>query len=117
MARKILVVVLLMSAIVITVAMIVVRNQPYDKKYACDQAIALMEKGDFIKAGIALEKIIHVDNRYARAHYALAVTCLRLNPPQLDKAMEQKIKARQLGYVIPEWFDNYYRILASKPEK
>jgi len=79
------------------------------KEKLCQQAIATMEKNDFGAAQKLLGQALQIDPQYAKANYALAVCYLRANPPDLKKAVECRDKAKALGYVIPVWFENYFK--------
>jgi len=80
----------------------------------CDKAIAFMEEGDFNSAINYLEQSLEFNERYPKAHYALAVSYLRINPPDFSSAISHRDQAQKLGYLVPEWFDNYLRILRAK---
>ena len=116
MGRNLAAIFLAILAAVLIVA-VVVYHRPADKRSLYDQAIAAMTMGDMAGARVYLERALKIDPGYAQAHYALAVAYLRSDPAQLDKALEHKNKAQQLGYTIPEWFDNYYKILSKKADQ
>ena len=82
-----------------------------------DRAFALMNKNDFRTARILLDQSLKLDPNNAKANYSLAVCYLRSIPPDLDTAMDYRMRAQKLGYVVPQWFDSYYNFLRSKAKK
>ena len=87
------------------------------KEKLCDKALALMERGDFDQAKVYLSKALAEDPRYSKADYAMAVAYLRQAKPDIDKAILYKETAKNLGYVIPKWFDDYLVKLRNKKTK
>ena len=83
-------------------------------KLLCEQAISLMEQGDFKSAITYLQQSLSLDSHYAKAHYTLAVSYLRIDPPDIRRAIPHRNRAQKLGYLVPEWFDNYARTLTAK---
>ena len=93
--------------------MVTLRNSARDKNsYAA--ALTAMNEAKFNLAARQLEVLVARDRANAKAYYTLAVAYIRGTPPVLDKALACRDKAAGLGYTIPDWFDNYYRILTAK---
>ncbi len=83
-------------------------------RFLCEQAISFMEQGDFKSAITYLQQSLSADNNYAKAHYALAVSYARIDSPDVRRAISHRNRAQKLGYLVPEWFDNYVRTLTAK---
>jgi hypothetical protein len=71
-----------------------------------DQAIGLINKNDFLTAHVLLAQALRIDPYDAKANYALAICYLRQDPPNREGAIFYRNRARELGYVVPAWFDN-----------
>lgn len=87
------------------------------KEKLYNKAVALMEKGDFDQAKACLSKALRKYPHYSKADYAMAVAYLRQPVPDINKAMVYKETAKDLGYTIPKWFDDYLVKLRNKKTK
>ena len=114
--RKIIFIAIAIILVVSTGIYLAAKRQTSSRKgkLLCEEAIVLMEEGDFQSAIKYLEQSLAGNNSYAKAHYALAVSYLRIDPPDIRRAMSHRNRAQKLGYLVPEWFDNYARTLKAK---
>ena len=79
-----------------------------------DSAIVIMEEGDFENAIPILKHSLSMNRANAQAHYALAVSLIRQENPDIKTAIKHKDIAQRLGYIVPVWFDNYVKMLLNK---
>ena len=88
-----------------------------DKVALYENAVLSMDKGDFIKPQALLQKALKIDPNYAKANYALAVCYLRQVPADVTRAQVYCARAKALGFVVPEWFNDYVKIVIKSKTK
>ncbi len=81
------------------------------------QALAAMQKKSFNEARKYMTQALKVDPDNPKYNYAIAVCYLRKTPPDVANAAAYRVRAQRLGFIIPEWFDNYLKIAASSKHK
>lgn len=77
--------------------------------------VCWMGKEDFEKAIPELDKALKMDEKLPLAHYALAVSYARKNPPDVSKAEACMKSAKSYGYQVPVWFEQYVDRLKKGP--
>jgi len=59
------------------------------------------------KAITELHKALEMDEKYPLTNYALSVSYARKENPDLEKAKKFLAHAKEYGYHVPIWFENY----------
>lgn len=90
-----------------------VNLRPWDIKVRNNRAVLYAKKGELLRAIAELELITQMASKYAAARYNLARCYAALNPPQIDRAIEEAQKASELGYNVPAEFLNHLSELKS----
>jgi tetratricopeptide (TPR) repeat protein len=75
--------------------------------------VSYMGKEDFQSAIVELEKALEMDEKYPLTNYALSVSYSRKTPPDIGKAEKFLASAKQYGYQVPIWFEQYVERLKS----
>lgn len=85
-----------------------------DPKYAdayCEIGVSYMEKTDWDTAIKNLSKCIEIDPNHPKAQYAIAVSYARKPQPDVKAAREHFEKSKQLGFLYPQWFEDFLKRL------
>ena len=85
-----------------------------DPKYAdaySEMGVCFMEKTDWDSAIAQLGKAIEIDPNHPKAQYAIAVSYARKPQPDVKLAREHFEKSKQLGFVYPQWFEDFLKRL------
>jgi len=87
-----------------------------DPKYAdayCEMGVSYMEKNEWDTAVSVLNKCIEIDANHPKAQYAVAVSYARKTQPDVKLAREHFETAKKLGFVYPQWFEDFLKRLES----
>jgi tetratricopeptide (TPR) repeat protein len=87
-----------------------------DPNYAdayCEMGVSYMEKSDWDSAIVQLGKAIEIDPNHPKAQYAIAVSFARKPQPDVEAARGHFEISKRLGFVYPQWFEDFLRRLES----
>jgi len=85
-----------------------------DLKYAdayCEMGVSYMEKSDWDTAIATFNKCLQIDSNHPKANYAVAVSYARKPQPDVKVAREYFEKAKKLGFMYPQWFEDFLKRL------
>ena len=85
----------------------VLKDDPKNLKAQVYYGVSLMGKDQFDQAIEELQKALTLDEKFPLSNYALAVSYARKLPPDIQKAEEHLKRAKEQGYLVPPWFEQY----------
>lgn len=85
----------------------VLKDDPNHLRAQVYYGVCFMGKEDFDRAITELEKALGSDPKFPLTNYALAVSYARKASPDAQKAENYLKSAKEYGYQVPVWFEQY----------